>query len=582
VRLNQPGLALLLRELRGSPRPLVWILLWSVVECLPALVSGLVVSRAVDHFLAGDAVRGLGYLALLLVTAAIGAAGTRQLFPWLAAVIEPVRDAFLTAVVRGAVPDGTHADQQADTATVARLGEQVQAVREVLFVALRVVRQILFSAVAALVGLALLSPAVALLCATCTTVALTLFALLLPGLARRHRAVLLAEEEVARRAGAAFGGIRDAIACGAVDRAAGEVASATDAAVANERDLARRTALRSWVVFLGAQLPLVVLLAAAPWLLREGHLTPGALVGAVTYVTVGLEPALRRLVEAVATWGLEMAVSIVRLGEGFPDPRPEQDLVPAPAHHDLEVRGLTFAYGPHAAPVVRDLDLVLPEGGHLAVVGPSGTGKSTLANLLVGLLPPERGSVRLGGVDIRDIRSGDLRRLLGLIPQEAYVFAGTLRENLTYLAPRVGDRAVTAAAGEIGLTPLLERLSGLDARVGAGGVDLSAGEKQLIALTRVYLSPAAVVVLDEATSSLDPVAEARAEAAFARRHGSLLVIAHRLSSAVRADQVLLLDGDTTCSGSHDELVRTSALYADLVGHWDLSSASLAPRTGEAA
>jgi ABC-type multidrug transport system fused ATPase/permease subunit len=569
VRLNQPGIALVLRELRGSPRPLAWILLWSVVESLPALVSGLAVSRAVDHFLADDAGLGLGYLALLLVTGAIGAAGTRQLFPWLAAVIEPVRDAFLTAVVRGAVTDG---NRTADTAAVARLGEQVQAVREVLFVTLRVVRQIVFTVVAALVGLALLSPVAALLSGACTALALTLFARQLPDLAERHRAVLLAEEEVARRASATVEGIRDAIACGAVDRAAGEVGSATDAAVGNERSLARRTALRTAIVFLGAQLPLVVLLAAAPWLLRQGHLTPGGLVGAVTYLTVGLEPALRRLVEAVATWGLEMAVTIVRLGEGFTDPPPERDLVPAPAHHDLEVRGLTFAYGSHAAPVVRDLDLVLPEGGHLAVVGPSGIGKSTLANLAVGLLPPERGSVRLGGVDIRDIRRGDLRRLLGLIPQEAYVFAGTLRENLTYLAPRAGDRAVTEAADEIGLTPLLERLGGLDARVGAGGVELSAGEKQLIALTRVYLSPAPVVILDEATSSLDPVAEARAEVAFARRQGSLLVIAHRLSSAVRADQVLLLDGDTTCLGSHDELVRSSPLYADLVGHWDLSRA----------
>ena len=571
MRVNRPGLTLLLRELRARPRPLAWILLWSVVESLPALVSGLAVSRAVDRFLAGDAATGTGYLALLLLAAGIGAVATRQLFPWLAAVVEPVRDAFLTAVVRGAVADATRSAAPADTTAVARLGEQVQAVREVLFALLRVVRQIAFTAVAALAGLALLSPLAALLGGATAALSLTLFALLLPGLAARHRAVLLAEEEVARRAGATFAGIRDAIACGAEDRAAGEVGRATDASVSHARTLARGTAVRSPIVFLGAHLPLVVLLGAAPWLLRHGHLTPGGLVGAVTYLTVGLEPALRRLVEVVATWGMEMAVSIVRLGEGFAEPaRSERDLLPAAVHHDLGVRGLTFAYGEHAAPVVRDLDLDVPEGGYLAVVGPSGTGKSTLANLLVGLLTPDRGSVRLGGVDLRDIRRADLRRVLGLIPQEAYVFAGTLRENLTYLAPRAGDRAVAAAAGDVGLTPVLERLGGLHARIGAGGVELSAGEKQLVALTRVYLSPARVVILDEATSHLDPVAEARAEAAFARRHGSLVVIAHRLSSAVRADRVLLLDGDTACLGSHDDLVRTSALYADLVGHWDLA------------
>jgi ATP-binding cassette subfamily C protein len=571
MRVTQPGVALLLGELRARPRPLAWILLWSVVESLPALVSGLAVSRAVDHFLAGDALTGIAYLGLLLLAAGIGAVATRQLFPWLAAIVEPVRDAFLTAVVRGAVANATRSAAPADTTAVARLGEQVQAVREVLFVLLRVVRQIVFTAVAALAGLALLSPPAALLGGVSVALALALFALLLPGLAARHRAVLLAEEEIARRAGTTFGGIRDAIACGAERRAAGEVDRATDAAVAHTRTLARATAVRSPIVFLGAQLPLVVLLAAAPWLLRHGHLTAGGLVGALTYLTVGLEPALRRLVEVVATWGMEMAVSIVRLGEGFADlGRPDWNLAPAGVDHDLTVRGLTFAYGPHAAPVVRDLDLDVPEGGYLAVVGPSGTGKSTLANLLVGLLAPERGSVRLGGVDVREIRRADLRRVLGLIPQEAYVFAGTLRENLTYLAPHAGDRALTGAAHEVGLTPVLERIGGLHARIGTGGTELSAGERQLVALTRVYLSPARVVLLDEATSNLDPVAEARAEAAFARRHGSLVVIAHRLSSAVRADRVLLLDGDTACLGSHDDLVRSSALYADLVGHWDLS------------
>ena len=568
MRVTGPGLSLLLGEFRDSRRALSRILLWSVVEALPTLVSGLAVSRAVDHFVVGDAVVGLGYLVLLLVVAAVGAAATRQLFPWLAAVVEPVRDAFLTAVVRGAIVAATGSAESGDTAVVGRLGEQIQAVREVLFVVFRVVRQIVFTAVAALVGLALLSPLAALLCAAFAALALTLFALLLPGLAERHRAVLLAEEEVARQAGTTFDGIRDVIACGAEGRAAVEVGGATDAVVRQARGLARGTALRNWIVFLGAQLPLIVLLAAAPWLLRQGHFTPGDLVGAATYLLVGIEPALRRLVEAVATWGLEMAVSIVRLGEGFTDPAPaEEELGPAVAHHDVTVRRLTFAYGPSADPLVHDLDLRVPEGGHLAVVGPSGAGKSTLASLLAGLLTPTRGGIRIGGLDIGDIRPAELRRLLGLIPQEAYVFAGTLRDNLTYLAPWIGDRAIIGAAHEVGLATLVERLGGLDTLIGPGGIELSTSEKQLVALTRVYLSPARIVILDEATANLDPVAEARAEAAFARRQGSLIVIAHRLSSAVRADQVLLLDGVNTCLGSHDELLRASTLYADLVGHW---------------
>ncbi|MBE3016155.1 ABC transporter ATP-binding protein [Microbispora sp. NEAU-D428] len=216
----------------------------------------------------------------------------------------------------------------------------------------------------------------------------------------------------------------------------------------------------------------------------------------------------------------------------------------------------------------RHLDLTVTQGEHLAVVGPSGIGKPTLAYLLTGLLSPQSGVVRLGGCDITRLGEAGLRRTLALIPQEAYVFAGSLRENLTYLAPSATERELTEAAEAVGLHAVAERLGGLDARVGTGGAELSAGEKQLIALTRVYLSPARVVILDEATSNLDPMAEARVETAFARREGTLVVIAHRISSARRARRILLLDGRSVHLGSHGELLAASPLYADLVGQWE--------------
>ena len=438
-------------------------------------------------------------------------------------------------------------------------------------------RQIAFTFVAALVGLGVLAPAAALVSGALVMLALTLFALLMPGLAARHKAVLLAKEEVARRAGAAFGGIRDTIACAAEDRAVGDVARAVDDEVALTRSLARATALRSLIVFIGGQLPLVVLLAAAPWMLREGHLTFGEVIGAVTYLTVSLEPALRSMVGVVGSWGIDLVVSLGRLGEGFAEPEPPENGSALPAdRYDLTVRGLTFAYGPHADPVVQDLDLTVPEGGHLAVGGPSGIGKSTLANLLAGLLAPQRGTVLLGGMDVRQVCTTDLRRLVSLVPQEAYVFAGTLRENLTYLAPHSTERELTEAAIAVGLQPVIDLLGGFDVQVGTGGADLSNGEKQLVSLARVYLSPAQIVILDEATSDLDPIGEARAEAAFAHRQGILVVIAHRISSARRAERVLLLDGDSMHLGTHDELLSTSTLYADLVGRWDAPTSTRGP------
>jgi ABC-type multidrug transport system fused ATPase/permease subunit len=564
------GHALLWHELRARRAALVRIGLWSVVESLPTLLSGLVVAAAMDRFLARDVAGGLGVLALLLAAAAVGAVATRQLFALLAAVVEPVRDGFITAVVQGAVTEATGSDHRLDTAGVARLTGQVQAVRNMLFGLLRSVRQTAFTFLAALVGLALLAPVVALAAALFIGLALALLALVIPGLAARHRALLLADEEVARRAGTVFGGVRDAIACAGEDQAVREVGRAVDDQVTLARALARATALRSLVVFVGGHLPLLGLLVAAPWLLRAGHLSFGELVGAATYLTASLEPALRNLVDVVGGWGLDLAVTLRRLGEGFarPEPAPDAALAPAPDRHDLAVRGLTFAYGPDASPVVRDLDVTVPAGGHVAIVGSSGIGKSTLANLLAGLLVPQGGAVLLGGRAVERIRAADLRRVVGLIPQEAYIFAGTLRENLIYLAPRATAPQVARAVAEVGMEPLVGRLGGLDALVGAGGAELSQGERQLVALARVYLSPARVVILDEATANVDPEAEARAEAAFARRAGTLVVIAHRISSARRADQVLLLDGERVYLGSHDELLRSSSRYSDLVGHWD--------------
>ncbi|MEU9885980.1 ABC transporter ATP-binding protein [Sphaerisporangium sp. NPDC051011] len=567
-RLNRPGRALLLRELRRRRGTLARIALWSLAESVPALLSGLLISAALDRFLARDVTAGVAALTLLLVAAAAGAVATYRVLPMLAAIVEPVRDAFVTAVVEGAIATSVRSAARPDAARVAQLTEQVHTVRNILFALLRSARQVVFTSLAALIGLALIAPLAALVTGALMGVSLTLFALLLRRLVGRQRAVLLAEEEVARRGGEVFGGLRDAIACAAEDRAAGEVGHAVQAEAAVTRELARTTVLRSPLVFLGGQLPLVVLLAAAPWLLRGGHLTVAELVGAATYLTVRIEPALRGLFGTMGAWGIELVVTLDRLGEGFaePDPLPEET-TSEPSRYDLRIRDLTFAHGPHAAAIFRSLDLTVPEGEHIAVVGPSGIGKSTLANLLIGLLSPQHGSVHLGGADIQG-GARDLRRVLALIPQEAYVFAGTLRDNLTYLAPDATDRDVARAAQAVGLGHVIEHLGGLGARVGAGGADLSAGEKQLIALTRVHLSPARIVILDEATSSLDPTAEARAETAFAERGGTLIVIAHRISSARRAGRIMLLDGHGVVVGGHEELLSASALYADLVGHWE--------------
>jgi ATP-binding cassette subfamily C protein len=231
----------------------------------------------------------------------------------------------------------------------------------------------------------------------------------------------------------------------------------------------------------------------------------------------------------------------------------------------VHLRGVTFAYGPNAEPVLDRLELTVPEGEHLAVVGPSGIGKSTLAGLVCGMLSPTGGRLVVGGVPPGEVSVERLAGTRVLIPQEAYVFSGSVLDNLTYLLPNATTEAVADAVDAVGAGALVERIGGLTADIRPG--ELSAGEKQLIALVRAYLSPAPLVVLDEATCFLDPEAERLAEEAFAKRDGTLIVIAHRISSALRARRILVLDGNKAALGTHVSLMRTSRMYRDLHGNW---------------
>jgi ATP-binding cassette subfamily C protein len=239
--------------------------------------------------------------------------------------------------------------------------------------------------------------------------------------------------------------------------------------------------------------------------------------------------------------------------------------VAEPRGHRVVLRDVTFGFGRVSEPVIGGLSLVITEGEHLAIVGPSGVGKSTLAGLIAGLLEPQRGAVLLGGAPVAALDATTAARHRALIPQEGHVFAGTLRENLVDLRPDAPDAVIDNAVNRLGARALVERLGGPEARLDPHA--LAAGERQLLTLVRSYISPARLVILDEATCHLDPQAEARVERVFASRDGSLIVVAHRISSALRARRVLVLDGRQALAGSHHELLLRSALYGDLVGRW---------------
>ena len=565
--MSRRGWALLTGELRRQRAGLLRLAGWAAIEALPALLAGHLLARAIDQgFLAGRPLIGVAWLVSMLAVHAVSALAIRQSFPALGTVVEPVRDALLTQVVDATLHRATAGLERPDAAVVSRLTQQVEAVRDVLAGLLLNVRRFLFTVVAATIGLLTLDPAIALLALPPVVLAMALFGWLLRTLITRQRAVVMAEEAVASSAGIAIGGVRDVVAAGAESHVLTTVDRDLDASAGASRSMGRGSALRSLVTAVGAYLPLFLVLVAAPSLLRRG-VTVGEVLGAITYLTASLEPAVRLATQTIGASGLRLAVTLRRLAEVCTRPdEPATSATARRAGHDLRIDGATFAYGARSEPVLRDLDLDLPAGTHLAIVGSSGIGKSTLANLIVGVLRPNAGRIWLGGAPLDQLAEIDLRHALTLIPQEAYVFAGTVRENLCYQRVGLSQHELDRAVDEIGLRPVIDRMGGYDADLDPTA--LSAGERQLVALVRAYVSPAEVLVLDEATCHLDPRAEARAEEAFGRRHGTLIVIAHRISSARRADRILLLDGVRAHYGTHPELLAHSVLYADLVGHWD--------------
>ncbi|YCK42765.1 ATP-binding cassette domain-containing protein [Actinomadura sp. ATCC 39365] len=561
--------------LRARRRPLLTALAWSLVEAAPALLAGLLVATAVDRgFLADRPGVGMAWLGLLGVTMVVRSLATRLMFPHLAAVVEPMRDELVRAVAGAAVRRAADGGEAPDAAALSRLTGQVETMRKLVSMMLRTSRELGMSVIAALVGLLVLSPVAAAVAAGPLVLALAAFARLMPALTARQRALMLAEERLTAQATPIVAGLRDVAACGARDQATDTLRALVSAQAAAARALARAGAGRRVAVLLGAHAPLVGLLVLARPLIEGGRLSAGEVVGAVTYLFTGLEPALRTILDTLGGWGVGLAATTRRIAETISVPGPVAPDTPdtpdaVPTGHELRAERLTFAYAARATPVVRDLDLTIGEGGHLAVVGPSGVGKSTLALLMTGLLRPTGGRVRLGGRPLASIPGTLVRSRIALVPQEAYVFAGTVRENLAYLWPpgdSPDDERLRASVAAVGAGPLVERLGGIGGEIEEPSA-LSAGERQLVALARVHASPADVLILDEAGCHLDPAAELRAELALAARPGTLVVIAHRISSAARARQVLLMDGTTVLTGTHPELIDRSPLYADLVGRW---------------
>ncbi len=314
----------------------------------------------------------------------------------------------------------------------------------------------------------------------------------------------------------------------------------------------------------------VVVLWQGGRLVLEGNLTAGQLVGFLLY-TIYIAAAIGTLVSFFSSFqesagAAERVFQILETTPAIADPARPAPL-PQPVRGHIAIENVSFRYGHEGAWALRHVSLELRQGEVVALVGPSGAGKTTLASLLPRFWDVTEGRIRFDGIDIRELRLADLRRHIGLVPQEPALFSGTIRENIAYADPEASAGRVEAAARAAHAAEFVDRLpQGYDTMVGERGVKLSGGQRQRIAIARAILKDPAVLLLDEATSSLDNESERLIEDAMEQLlvGRTTLIIAHRLSTVQRADRLIVLDrGLVVEEGDHASLLAHQGLYARL-------------------
>jgi subfamily B ATP-binding cassette protein MsbA len=264
--------------------------------------------------------------------------------------------------------------------------------------------------------------------------------------------------------------------------------------------------------------------------------------------------------------GIAAGASVFAVLDGPTEPQ-GGSFAPRRVRGEVEFRDVSFEYATENGAVLRQVNLTVPAGSTLAIVGRSGSGKSTLVSLLPRFYDPTAGVVLIDGVDIRDYRLANLRRQMSLVSQEVVLFNESIRNNIVFGASDISAQQLLAAASAAYVMEFAEQLpQGLDTMVGDRGVLLSGGQRQRIAIARALLRDAPILILDEATSSLDTAAERHIQDALDRlvRSRTTLVIAHRLSTIESADRILVMsDGRVVESGAHAELLEQHGVYAEL-------------------